>query len=143
MQLVLLCCQSIKISRKLLYKFVRLWAGSLREEYTFRPNDCGIEPLSLLSGTAMLLVANQPSYGESTMLTKIALAAALAIGTAGAALASNENDGDTGGYRQLGPGGVVTDGVNPVFHRSLRVGASSAYGYAPGYASKRRDHVKK
>jgi hypothetical protein len=67
------------------------------------------------------------------MLTKIALVAALAIGTAGAALASNENDGDTGGFRLLGPGGVVTDGVNPVFHRSLRAGASKAYGYAPGF----------
>jgi hypothetical protein len=72
------------------------------------------------------------------MLTKIALAAALTIGTACAALASNENDGDTGGYRLLGAGGVVTDGVNPVYHRSLRVHASdarahasNAYGYAP------------
>ena len=71
------------------------------------------------------------------MLTKIALAAALAIGTAGAALASNENDGDTGGYRQLGPGGVVTDGVNPVYHRSLRGNANNSYGYAPGTAPKR------
>jgi hypothetical protein len=71
------------------------------------------------------------------MLTKIALAAALAIGTAGAALASNENDGNVGGYRLLGPGGVVTDGVNPVFHRSLRAGASKAYGYAPGVDSQR------
>ena len=79
------------------------------------------------------------------MLTKIVLAAALAIGTAGAALASNENDGgnETGGYRLLGPGGVVTDGVNPVFHRSLRAGAGSAYGYAPASAAKPRDHVKK
>jgi hypothetical protein len=67
------------------------------------------------------------------MLTKIALAAALAIGTAGAALASNENDGETGGYRLLGPGGVVTDGVNPAYHRSLRAGADNAYGYVPGY----------
>jgi ABC-type sugar transport system substrate-binding protein len=70
------------------------------------------------------------------MLTKIALAAALAIGTAGAALASNENDGDTGGFRQLGPGGVVTDGVNPVFHPSMRAGASNAYGYAPNFTPK-------
>jgi hypothetical protein len=70
------------------------------------------------------------------MLTKIALAAALAIGTAGAALASNENDGDTGGYRLLGPGGVVTDGVNPVFHPSMRTGASNAYGYAPNFTPK-------
>jgi hypothetical protein len=67
------------------------------------------------------------------MLTKIALAAALAIGTVGAALASNEND-ETGGYRQLGPGGVVTDGANPVFHRSMR--ANNAFGYAPGYTVK-------
>jgi hypothetical protein len=70
------------------------------------------------------------------MLTKIALAMALAIGTASAALASNEND-ETGGYRLLGPGGVVTDGVNPVYHRSLRTHAGNAYGYAPGSASER------
>jgi hypothetical protein len=80
----------------------------------------------------------QRSYGESEMLTKIVLAAALVIGTAGAALASNENDGgnETGGYRELGPGGVVTDGVNPAFHRSLRAGASNAYGYAHDFAPK-------
>jgi hypothetical protein len=80
-----------------------------------------------------------------TKIARMVLATALTIGTASAALASNENDGgnETGGYRLLGPGGVVTDGVNPVFHRSLRAGASSAYGYVPGFASKRRDHVKK
>jgi hypothetical protein len=74
------------------------------------------------------------------MLAKIALATALALATAGSAMASNENDGgnETGGYRLLGAGGVVTDGVNPVYHRSLRAHASStrthagnAYGYAP------------
>jgi hypothetical protein len=69
------------------------------------------------------------SYGETKMVTKIALAAALAIGTAGAALASQDSD-SYGGFRELGPGGVVTDGVNPVFHPSLRAGASGAYGYA-------------
>ena len=71
------------------------------------------------------------------MLTKIALATALTIGTACAALAANEND-ETGGYRLLGPGGVVTQGVNPVFHRSLRTaaGAGNAYGFAPGYETK-------
>jgi hypothetical protein len=79
--------------------------------------------------------------GDATMsiktnVTKIALAAALAIGTAGAALASNENDGDTGGYRLLGPGGVVTDGVNPAFHQSLRAGANNSYGYAPSHTPK-------
>ena len=76
------------------------------------------------------------------MLTKIALATALVVGTAGAVLASPDADSN-GGFRQLGPGGVVTDGVNPVFHRSLRAGASNAYGYAPDFASERRDHVKK
>jgi hypothetical protein len=74
------------------------------------------------------------------MLVKIALATALAIATAGAAMASNENDGgnETGGYRLLGPGGVVADGVNPAYHRSLRAHASkartpagNAYGFAP------------
>src|SRR6267154_5223991 len=92
----------------------------------------------------ILLVANQRSYGESKMLTKIVLAAAIAIGTAGAALASNENDGgnEAGGFRLLGPGGVVRDGVNPVFHRSLRAGAGSAYGYAPGFAPEHTKHTK-
>ena len=69
------------------------------------------------------------------MLTKIALAAALTLGTAFAALASNEND-VTGGYRELGPGGVVTDGVNPVYHHSLRSTAGSSYGYAPAPSHK-------
>jgi hypothetical protein len=77
------------------------------------------------------------SYGESKMLTKISLAAALAIGTAGAALA-NDNDGYTGGYRELGSGGAVTDGVNPVYHPSMRTGASNAYGYAPDFAPKHK-----
>ncbi len=92
----------------------------------------------MLAKIAMLLAVYQHSYGESEMLTKIVLAAALAISTAGAALASNENDGgnETGGFRLLGPGGVVTDGVNPTYHRSLRAHASKAYGYAPGSVSK-------
>jgi hypothetical protein len=137
MRLVAPSCQSIAIFRKLLYSFVKLRAGNLREEYTFRTNDYSFKPLSLLSCISILLAANQRSYGEPTMLTKIALAAALAIGTAGAALASNENDGDTGGYRLLGPGGVVTDGVNPAYHRSLRAGADNSYGYAPGTTTKR------
>jgi hypothetical protein len=64
------------------------------------------------------------------MLTRIALVTALTIGAAGVALASNEND-TPGGYRELGPGGFVTDGVNPVYHRSLRVHAANAYDYAP------------
>jgi hypothetical protein len=76
---------------------------------------------------------------NKTTITKIALAAALAIGTVGAALASNENE-DVGGYRLLGAGGVVTDGVNPAFHQSLRGGANNSggnsYGFAPIHTSK-------
>jgi hypothetical protein len=44
----------------------------------------------------------------------------------------------------LGPGGVVTDGINPAYHRSLRAHASNArthagnaYGYAPGESNHR------
>ena len=69
------------------------------------------------------------------MLTRIVLATALTIGVASVALAANEND-QTGGYRELGPGGVVTDGVNPVFHRSLRAHGGNAYGYVPAPASR-------
>ncbi len=64
------------------------------------------------------------------MLTRIALATALTLGTACVALANNETDGPIGGYRELGPGGVVTDGVNPVYHRSLRAHAGHAYDYS-------------
>jgi hypothetical protein len=80
-----------------------------------------------------------------TKIARMVLATALTVGTACTALASNENDGgnETGGYRELGPGGVVTDGVNPAYHRSLRAQPSKAYAYVPGSASKRRDHVKK
>jgi hypothetical protein len=80
-----------------------------------------------------------------TKIAGMVVAMALTLGTASAALASNENDGgnETGGYRVLGSGGVVTDGVNPVYHRSLRAHPSNAYAYVPGSASKRRDHVKK
>jgi hypothetical protein len=55
------------------------------------------------------------------MLTKtnIALAAAIILGSASSVvLAANEND-DKGGYRELGPGGTVGQGVNPVFHPSM------------------------
>jgi hypothetical protein len=80
-----------------------------------------------------------------TRIARMILATALTVGTACAALASNENDGgnETGGYRELGPGGVVADGVNPAYHRSLRAHPSNAYAYVPGSASRRRDHVKK
>ncbi len=72
------------------------------------------------------------------MLTKLTLAAAITIGAASVALAAPDTD-QRGGYRELGPGGIVTDGVNPVYHRSMRTGASD-YGYAaeaPSIAAKR------
>ena len=52
------------------------------------------------------------------MLTKIALATALALATACAAMAAPDTD-QRGGYREEGPGGIVTDGVNPVYHPSM------------------------
>jgi uncharacterized membrane protein len=55
------------------------------------------------------------------MLTKInaiALATALTLGTACTVLAAPDTD-QKGGYRELGPGGVAQQGVNPVDHRSL------------------------
>ena len=69
--------------------------------------------------------------------TKIALAAIIMLG-AGSLAQASDNDGgnETGGYRELGPGGVVTDGVNPAFHRSLRGNAGGAYAYVPHIARK-------
>ena len=64
------------------------------------------------------------------MLTKIALATTIALGTACAAVAAPDTD-QKGGFRELGPGGVVTDGVNPVYHPSMRAAARNAYGYPP------------
>jgi hypothetical protein len=46
--------------------------------------------------------------------TTIALAMALTLGVTSAALAAK-----TGGYRELGPGGTASAGVNPADHRSL------------------------
>jgi hypothetical protein len=63
--------------------------------------------------------------------TKIALSAAMvlgALGTASAAWAGSDNDGDSG------LGGFVirgsTDGVNPVYHQDVFGNAGKAYGYA-------------
>src|SRR5260370_42685902 len=69
--------------------------------------------------------------------TKIALAAALVLGTASAALAEKDNANDEfkGGYR-IGPLGQHFSGVNPVYHRSLRghwTRGGGAYGFAPGF----------
>ncbi|HLH98009.1 MAG TPA: hypothetical protein VKW08_23120 [Xanthobacteraceae bacterium] len=74
------------------------------------------------------------------MMTKVVLAAALSISAASFAVAAPDTD-PKGGYRELGPGGVVTDGVNPVYHQSLKGG--KAYGYAPNYIkpSKTKAHT--
>jgi hypothetical protein len=58
--------------------------------------------------------------------TKIALAAALVLGSASAALA-NDND-ETGGY--VLPGSM--DGVNPAYHSDIfgNTGTAKAYGFA-------------
>jgi hypothetical protein len=53
-----------------------------------------------------------------TKINRIALATALTLGTACAALAASDTD-PKGGFRELGPGGTVKEGVNPVDHRSL------------------------
>jgi hypothetical protein len=49
--------------------------------------------------------------------TAIALAMALSLGVASVALAANENE-NPGGYRELGPGGAATSGINPTFHKA-------------------------
>jgi hypothetical protein len=51
------------------------------------------------------------------MMVKIAIAftAALSLGVASMALAANESD-TPGGYRELGPGGAATSGINPAYH---------------------------
>jgi hypothetical protein len=63
---------------------------------------------------------NEP--GGLTMFIKIKIAAAttaLVLGSAPLALAAEHED-QSGGYRQLGSGAIVTEGVNPAYHRSLQ-----------------------
>jgi hypothetical protein len=52
-----------------------------------------------------------------TKTTMFALASALSLGMAAAALAADTDP--KGGYREEGPGGNVTEGVNPVYHESM------------------------
>jgi hypothetical protein len=47
----------------------------------------------------------------------LALASALSLGMAAAALAADTDQ--KGGYREEGAGGIVTQGVNPVYHESM------------------------
>lgn len=66
------------------------------------------------------------------MLTKIAipLAMAFTLGVASVALAANEND-TPGGYRELGPGGAATQGVNPAFHKAAAAKCAKYKAYDP------------
>jgi len=66
------------------------------------------------------------------MLTKIAvtLATVFTLGTASVALAANESD-TPGGYRELGPGGAATQGVNPAFHKAAAAKCAKLKSYDP------------
>ena len=58
--------------------------------------------------------------------TSLVLAAVLTLGLASAAQAGSKDDSEQGGFR-IGPmGQVITDGVNPVHHRSLRGNAAKS-----------------
>ena len=68
--------------------------------------------------------------------TKIALAAALILGTASAALAANDSDDEKGGF--VIPGSM--DGVNPAYHPDIFGNtrkADQAYGYVAAPKPKR------
>jgi hypothetical protein len=61
------------------------------------------------------------------MLAKIKITVAttaLVLGAAPLALAADHED-QGGGYRELGTGAIITEGVNPAEHRSLRDAESS------------------
>jgi hypothetical protein len=76
--------------------------------------------------------------------TKAVLAAALILGTASAALAGDQQDGDTGGF--VLPGSM--DGVNPVYHPDLFAptvnsrNAGKAYGFVPAKQTHRPSKEK-
>jgi hypothetical protein len=57
--------------------------------------------------------------------TKVALAAALILGTASAALAGSDRDTEDGGF--VMPGSLV--GVNPVYHPDIFGNAATAKAY--------------
>ena len=59
------------------------------------------------------------------MFIKIAVTTiALVLGPAPLALAADHEE-QGGGYRELGTGATITEGVNPAYHRSLRDAESS------------------
>jgi opacity protein-like surface antigen len=74
------------------------------------------------------------------MLTKttLALAAVLALGTASAVQANDNDRNDRGGYR-VGPLGQSFQGANPAYHRSMRHG-DGAFAFVPDYRFSYRPH---
>jgi hypothetical protein len=66
------------------------------------------------------------------MLTKMTavFAAALMLGAASIAMAASENE-NGGGYRELGPGGAVTQGLNPAFHPQAAAACAKFKDYDP------------
>jgi BA14K-like protein len=48
--------------------------------------------------------------------TMIVLAAGPALSVASAALAASDQEGNRGGFREMGPGGFATQGINPAYH---------------------------
>jgi hypothetical protein len=92
----------------------------------FRSKDCALRYGGPPIFQGRERVRKKTTDGDFKMLTKtkIALAAALIVGTASAALAGDKDD-DRGGF--VMPGSM--DGVNPVYHPDL----------FPGYAAREAD----
>ena len=66
-------------------------------------------------------------------VTKLALAATLALGAVSVAQANDNDRNDRGGYR-VGPLGQSFQGANPAYHPSMRYGDRyNAYAFVPGY----------
>jgi hypothetical protein len=71
---------------------------------------------------------NDTNQGEIAMSIKIvAIAAALALSVGSAAFAGEENTATPGGFRELGPGGAVTQGINPAYHSAAATKCARQY----------------
>jgi hypothetical protein len=92
---------------------------------------CEIVVREYLSDAKRLRKKNRLEISPMLTKTTAALAAALIVGSASLALASDNNSGDySGGF--VIPGS--TDGVNPAYHRDLPPRATNgakSFGFAP------------
>jgi hypothetical protein len=68
-----------------------------------------------------------------TTKTSLILAAVLTLGLATAAQAGARDDGEQGGFRVGPQGQAATQGVNPVYHPSLRHNADKAFASSQQY----------